>query len=129
MAFDPSEPEDGSPLSSAVMRGQLNGLKSLVDAIPEGPPGPQGEQGPAGAQGEAGADGPPGDPGGPQGPQGEPGTPGEVSQGQLDGAIVGTANNPSGIAPFSGTFSDPPTQAEMQDFAAWSETLRAALVR
>ena len=64
-----------------------------------------------------------------RGPQGEQGLPGELSQAQLDAAITGTANNPSAIAPFSGTFSDPPTQAEMQDFAAWSETLRAALVR
>ena len=63
------------------------------------------------------------------GNDGGQGSPGEVSQGQLDGAIGGTANNPGGIAPFTGTFSDPPTQAEMQNFAAWSETLRAALVR
>jgi hypothetical protein len=33
------------------------------------------------------------------------------------------------IAPFAGTFSDPPTQAEMMAFAAYVETLRAALVR
>ena len=126
MPFDPAQPEDDSPLNSAMMRGQLHGLKSLIDAAPEGPPGPQGEQGPPGPQGEQG---PQGDPGGPQGPQGEPGAPGEVSQAQLDAAIAGTPNNPSGIAPFSGTFSDPPTPAEMQDFAAWSEALRAALVR
>ena len=52
-----------------------------------------------------------------------------MTQAALDSAIGGTANNPSGIAPFTGTFSDPPTQAEMMAFAAWSETLRAALVR
>jgi hypothetical protein len=33
-------------------------------------------------------------------------------------AIAGTAQNPVGIAPFPGTFSDPPTQAEIQAFAA-----------
>lgn len=33
------------------------------------------------------------------------------------------------IGPFGGNFSDPPTQAEMQAFAAWSESLRAALIR
>ena len=33
------------------------------------------------------------------------------------------------IAPFPGTSSDPPTQAELQAFAAYMETLRAALVR
>jgi hypothetical protein len=43
-----------------------------------------------------------------------------VSVAQLDSAIAGTARNPSGIAPFGGGFSDPPTQAELQDFAAWA---------
>ena len=47
----------------------------------------------------------------------------------LDAAIAGTAQNPAGIAPYAGGFSDPPTQAEMQAFAAYVETLRAALVR
>ena len=111
---------------------------------PAGPAGPQGEQGPHGEQGLQGDPGGPPGPDGPQGPQGEQGPegpagpqgeagpqgpPGEVSQAQLDAAISGTANSPSGVAAFTGTFSDPPTQAEMQDFAAWSETLRAALVR
>ena len=34
MPFDPSKPADHSPLVSAEMRGQLNGLKALVDAVP-----------------------------------------------------------------------------------------------
>ena len=122
MPFDPAKPEDGSPLSSAVMRGQFKGLKSLIDAVsegPAGPPGPQGEQGPEGPPG------PQGDPGGPPGPQGDPGPPGEVAQAQLDAAIAGTPNNPTGIAPYAGTFSDP----QMQDFAAYVESLRAALAR
>jgi len=37
--------------------------------------------------------------------------------------------NPSGTAPFGGGFSDPPTQAEMEAFASYVETLRGALVR
>jgi len=41
----------------------------------------------------------------------------------------GTPHNPSTIAPFTGGFSDPPTQSEMQAFAAWSESLRQALIR
>ncbi len=73
--------------------------------------------------------GPCGDPPGQEGPQGPQGPPSEVSGAQLVAAISGTANNPSGVEPSPGTFSDPPTQAEMQDFAAWSETLRAALLR
>jgi hypothetical protein len=44
-------------------------------------------------------------------------------------AVATTAQNPSGIGPYTGGFSDPPTQAEMQDFAAYVESLRAALVR
>lgn len=48
---------------------------------------------------------------------------------QLDSAIAGTARNPSGIGPYGGGFSDPPTQAELQDFAAYVESLRAALTR
>ena len=102
---------------------------------PEGAQGPQGEPGPAG-----GPPGPQGDPGpeGPQGAQGEPGPqgevgpegpPGEVSLAQLDGSIAGTALNPSGVGPYTGTFSDPPTQAEMQDFAGYVETLRVGLAR
>ena len=40
-----------------------------------------------------------------------------------------TARNPDGVGPFGGSFSDPPTQAELQAFAAYVETLRTALVR
>lgn len=60
---------------------------------------------------------------GPQGP------PGEVTTAQHDAAVASTANNPAGIGPFAGSFSNPPTQAEMEVFAAWVETLRTALVR
>jgi hypothetical protein len=126
---------------------------------PEGPPGAQGEQGPQGDAGPTGEPGPQGPPFAnavvdgvttlPPGdnatvdvsfdgtdvhfsfgiPQGAEGAPGEVSTQQLDGAIATTALNPSGVGPFTGGFSDPPTQAEMEAFAAWSESLRAALVR
>jgi hypothetical protein len=65
----------------------------------------------------------------PQQAEGTQGPAGEVSTAQLDGAIATTAQNPSGIGPFTGIFSDPPTQAKMEAFAAWSESLRAALVR
>ena len=44
-------------------------------------------------------------------------------------AIAGTANNPTNVRPYTGDFSDPPTQAEMQAFAARSESLRQALIR
>ncbi len=34
MPFDPSQPAENSPLSSAVMRTQLNGLNTLISAVP-----------------------------------------------------------------------------------------------
>jgi hypothetical protein len=57
------------------------------------------------------------------------GAPGEVSAADLNNAIATTANNPSGIGPYTGDFSDPPTQQEMRDYRDYQETLRAALVR
>jgi hypothetical protein len=128
-------------------------LKTLIDNVPAGPPGsagPQGEQGPPFAQ--AVVDGvttlPPGDdatvevsfdgtevhftfgiPRGDDGSPGEQGPPGEVTPTQLDEAVAGTALNPGGIGPWTGSFSDPPTPAEMQDFAAWVESLRVAITR
>jgi hypothetical protein len=72
-------------------------------------------------------------PRGAQGEQGIQGPPGEVTNAAMasaiSSAITDTARNPIGIAPFSGSFSDPPTQAEMQAHAAYVESLRAALVR
>ena len=68
-------------------------------------------------------------PRGNDGPTGGQGSPGEVTAGQLAEAVAGTARDPVGVEPFAGTFSDPPTQGEMQTFAAWAETLRAGLRR
>ncbi len=213
MPYDPSLPQENTPVDAAQMRGQLNGLKELIDAVPAGPPGLPGLPGAPGVQGPPFAnavveavttvpaggaatvsvffDGTdvhlplasrrqrgrprPGRPPGPQGPQGPPfanatidsvgtlnpgdnatvsvffdgntvhfsfgiprgaqgeqgiqGPPGEVTNAALAGAIAGTAQNPNGIAPFGGSFSDPPTQAELMAFAAYVETLRSALVR
>ncbi len=41
----------------------------------------------------------------------------------------GSALNPDGISAFGGGFSVAPTQAELEAFAAWVETLRVALIR
>lgn len=76
--------------------------------------------------GPQGSEGPQGPSGGPPGPQGPPG---EVTSADLDGAIHGTALNPSGTGEFGGVFSDPPTQGEIQAFASWVEGLRVALIR
>ena len=118
----------GPPFANAVVDGvtTLNpGDPATVGTTFDGsnvhftfgiPGGATGADGPPGAQGPQGNDGP-------QGPQGE------VSAQQLSDAIATTARNPNGIGPFGGGFSDPPTQGELQFFAAYVETLRAALVR
>ncbi len=146
MPYDPNLPQESTLADAAQMRAQLAGLKDLIDAgavsgviidsVTTLPPGeaatvsasiaagvlhlsfglPQGAAGADGINGTNGADGP-------QGPMGA------VTPQNLDDAIATTARNPSAIGPFSGTFSDPPTQAEMEAFAAHVEALRAALVR
>lgn len=95
MPFDPTLPAFGSPDSSAEIRGQLNGLKDLIDA---GVPGPQGPQGDPGSQGPAGTDGATG-PQGPQGPQGPP-----FIQPVVDGVTTLPAgSNATATSSFDGT--------------------------
>jgi hypothetical protein len=36
MPFDPSLPQNNSPLSATMMRSQFNELKALIDALPAG---------------------------------------------------------------------------------------------
>ncbi len=72
MSFDPNLPANDALISAAELRGQFNGLKSLIDTVPAGPQGPQGPAGVAGPQGPAGATGAAGAPGA----QGPPGTAG-----------------------------------------------------
>jgi hypothetical protein len=76
MPFDPNQPAENSPLSSAVMRSQLTSLKTLIDAVPAGPPGPEGAQGPPG----------------PAGP------PGEVTTVDLNAAIATTSSNSNAVS-------------------------------
>jgi len=48
----------------------------------------------------------------------------------VNNAIGGTARNLNGVfGAYLGTFSDPPTQAEMQDYVAYVEAMRQASVR
>ncbi|MGB8169999.1 MAG: hypothetical protein WCF18_21025 [Chthoniobacteraceae bacterium] len=125
MSFNPSLPLDDSLMVAGEMRSQFNGLKTLIDQVPAGPPGPEGPAGPMGPEGPQGGVGP----AGPVGPDGPQGPTGEVSLAQLNAAIAGTAQNPGGVGPYTGGFSDPPTQAELQGFAGWVESLRLALLR
>ncbi|MEQ1861732.1 MAG: hypothetical protein ABMA13_17575 [Chthoniobacteraceae bacterium] len=62
-------------------------------------------------------------------PLGAQGVPGEVSAQQLTDAVATTAKNPASFPAFTGTFSDPVTQAEMQNFAAYVESWRQFMSR
>ena len=125
MAFDPNLPANDSPLSSAEMRSQLQGLRDLIDSIPVGPEGPQGPEGPPGSEGPQGSEGPMG----PDGPEGPPGPAGEVSLVDLTDAIDSTARNPQSVAPLALFVSDPPTQMEMQEVVDKVNELISALTR
>ncbi|MCX6854258.1 MAG: hypothetical protein NTV80_05065 [Verrucomicrobia bacterium] len=171
--FDPNLPQAGTEIDAVQMRGQLNGLKTLIDAVPtltaaqvdstttlpQGTPAnasvnvvgnklhfsfdiPQGQEG---TQGVMGAQGPPFaqavvdavntvDANSPAAvsvsfdgsnvrftfdiPRGFEGAAGEVSQAQLDSAILnslnGTSNNTNGIGTLDTGFADPPTLADLE---------------
>jgi len=53
--------------------------------------------------------------------------PGFSFQTPIDISGAPVAMKPTSVGAFTGTFSDPPTQSEMQAFAGYVETLRAAL--
>ena len=114
--FDPTLPQENTEIDAAQMRSQLNGLKALIDAILTV----------NAAQIDSVTTLPPGDPAAVTVsvtgntlhftfaiPQGEPGTPGEVSQSQLDAAILGTAINPSSISPIGTVFMDPVSASDL----------------
>jgi hypothetical protein len=128
--FDPTKPANTSPISSAELRNQFNGLKDLIDAVPAGPPGvgivnihddgtgraiielsDGTSYGPYtianGPPGANGADGAPG-------PQGPPGADGEVTYNYLSTQLYNYVRKPSSLDYLTGGVSDPPTQAEVQ---------------
>ena len=43
--YDPNLPQENTLIDAVQMRGQLNGLKDLIDATPAGPPGQNGSDG------------------------------------------------------------------------------------
>jgi hypothetical protein len=101
MPFDPALPLENTEIDAAQMRDQLTGLKALIDAIPAGPEGPPGPTGP----------------------------PGEVTQQQLNSAVMGSAQNPTSVGTLSINFSDPPTQAELFAVQSKINELLSALQR
>lgn len=138
MPFDPNLPANGSPLVSAEMRGQLTGLKDLIDAVPNI----------TGAQVDSVVTLDPNEPAtvsvnlvgttlhltfgipkGFDGSEGPEGAPGEVAQQDLDDAINGTANNCDQVGNLGMTVGDPPGQSEMQMIADKMDELINALRR
>jgi len=145
MPFDPTYPPTNALIESAPLRGQFNGLKDLIDALPTGagitgavvesvstlPPGnpatatvslvggelrftfalPEGAGGLPGSPGSNGSDGQQG----PQGPQGPQGVPGEVTQTDLNNAMINTLSqtsaNSNAIDVLPNSFSDPDAEA------------------
>lgn len=156
MPFDPNNPVNGVLIDANFLRGQFNGLKDLIDAVPglsdvvidsvtTLPAGSQATASasmtgtvlhltfgiPEGATGAPGTNGSNGSDGaqGPQGQQGEQGPPGEVTLAALSAAISGTAMNPTSVSPMNIGFSDPPTQADLLQVQNWANGLLAALFR
>lgn len=87
MSFNPNLPANGSEVTSAELRGQFTGLKSLIDAVPSGPPGEKGDKGDKGDPGDTGPTGPAGSDGQP-GAQGLPGADGSPGPAGADGRSV-----------------------------------------
>ena len=148
MPFDPTIPQENTPIDAAPMREQFNSLKALIDAVPAGPAGPEGPEGPAGAQGPEGpqgaqgpegpmgpSGGPPGPEGpiGPSGPTGPQGPPGEVTQTDLNNAVQDmlsqSSANSNGVGTLAIAISDPPTQSEVQQIVSKIDELINALRR
>ena len=156
MSYDPSLPANGTPLVSAEMRAQLNGLKDLIDAIQTitaaqvdatntVPPGDPAAVTlnvaggtlhftfniPQGANGADGINGSSGSDGseGPPGPEGPQGPMGEVSNMDLQNAIAGTSSNSNGVTTLGLVVSSPPTQNEVQSLADKLDELITALRR
>lgn len=118
MPYDPAKPANGSPLSSAEMRGQLTSLKALIDAILTL----------NAAQVDATNTLPPGSPASVSLqvtgstlhftfdiPQGEAGPMGEVTLAQLDTAILGTSNNTNNVSTLNQTADSSYNPGQMQD--------------
>ena len=147
MSFDPAKPANGSPNSSAEMRGQLTALKALIDAVPAGPAGPAGPQGPAFSNIQIGGVTTV-DPGTAAAasvsvfgnnvelsfsiPKGEPGSAGVTSEdvtNAIANEITGTARNPNSVGLLSISVSNPPTQAELEAVIAKLNELIGSLLR
>ena len=142
--FDPNIPATNAEATSAMFRGQFNGLKDLIDAVQsitsvqvDGVdtlnPGENATVDvsfdgtnvhfqfaiPRGENGSNGNDG----------SAGADGAPGEVTNADLSAAISGTSSSSNGVNVLGLVASDPPTQSEVQQIADKLDELLNALRR
>jgi len=130
--FDPTIPQEGTPLDAVQMRGQLNGLKALIDAAP-------------GITGVV-IDGvntlPAGDPASVNLslvgstlhfsfglPKGDIGPAGELNAGDLAAAIQGTSGNSNVVSTLGQVADGGYNQAQIQDLINKVDSLILALRR
>ena len=143
MPFDPTKPAANSPNSSAEMRAQLNGLKDLIDAIQVGithvvvdsvttvPPSMPANVGVSlsGTELHFTFDLPQGN----DGPTGATGQPGEVSQVDLDNALLSNlnqcSNNSNNVGSIAMNLDPNYNQTQMQSVVDKLEELINALRR
>jgi hypothetical protein len=132
MPFDPTLPANNSSGSSAQMRAQLTGLKTLIDAVPTI----------TSAAVDAVNTLPPGDPaavsvsvvGGVLHltfgiPQGQSGLPGEVSLADMNAAIATTSSNSNAVTNFNELAEGTYNQTQMQNLINKVDELINALRR
>jgi hypothetical protein len=135
MPYDPNIPQAGTEIDAVQMRGQLNGLKDLIDAVPTI----------TSAQVDGVTTLPAGDPatvsasvtgavlhltfGIPQGQEGQAGPPGEVTTAALDAAISGTSNNSNGVAALAESADSSYNQPQIQNLLNKMDELINALRR
>jgi hypothetical protein len=132
MPFDPSQPAENSPLSSAVMRSQLNGLNTLIDAVTTI----------SSAVVDAVNTLPAGDPAEVSVsvvgdvlhltfgiPMGQSGPPGEVSLADMNAAIATTSSNSNAVTMLSQVADAEYSQTQMQSLFTKVDELIMALRR
>jgi hypothetical protein len=132
MPFDPAQPADHSPLSSAVMRSQLTGLNSLIDAVPTI----------TSAVVDAVNTLPPGDPAAVSAsvigdvlhltfsiPMGQSGPAGEVTLADMNAAIATTSSNSNAVATLGELAEGTYNQTQMQNVINKVDELILALRR
>jgi hypothetical protein len=132
MPFDPTLPANNSSGSSAQMRAQLTGLKTLIDAVPTI----------TSAVVDAVNTLPPGDPATVSAsvigdvlhltfslPMGQSGPPGEVTTAALNAEIAGTSSNSNAVTMLSQVADAEYSQTQMQSLFTKVDELLMALRR